>query len=319
MKNTFLTLFLVSIGASISYAAPLGGPLPGYILDTRTGSIRPVLGIPGGMQLGAPLALPFQVTSADFDPNGNFAIAISNEKPSHLYVIQIFSNPSVTDMGAVADNSSVLALNSTGQTAVLSAPGQLQFLTGMASSPVLTNALPTQALLGPISAGAVDTAGQCALLGTSSGSLGAFETFCADGTSQRIFTLPGMQLVAIALANQGQDAILADQAGQQVLRVANYTQSSAFSTLATVQDGLNSPVGLQVNGQQAIVADSAASSIFLIDLSGQSAMQAITLNTVPARLKFLADRTIVLLNDPALMPFTIFDLHTMQSFFIPTN
>jgi hypothetical protein len=313
------SIFLAISWIAVSSAAPLGGPVPGYIVDARTGSIRPVLGIPGGMQLGAAIALPFQVTNADFDPNGNFAVAISNEKPSHLYLIQSLANPSITDMGAIADNSNVLGVNSTGQTAVLSAPGQLQFLTGIASTPVLSNALPTQALLGPISAGIIDNAGQCALLGTSSGSLGAFETFCADGTSQRIFTLPAMQIAAIALANQGQDAILADGAGQQVLRVANYSQSSAFSILASAADGLNTPVGLQVNGQQAIVADSAASSLFLIDLSGQTAVQAVALNAAPARLKFLANRTIILLNDPTVMPFTIFDLHAMQSFFIPTN
>jgi hypothetical protein len=222
-------------------------------------------------------------------------------------------------MGAIADNSSVLGINSPGQTAILSASGQLQFLTSLTNSPVLGNALPTQALLGPISAGIVDDAGQCALVGTTSDAGGAFESLCADGSSQRFVTQAGMHISAIALTNQGQDAILADSASQQILRVASYAQSAAVSALATASDGVTTLVGLQLNGQQAIVADSGASSIFLIDLSGQVAIRSIPLSSAPARLKLMPDRTVALLSDPTLAPFSIFDLQAMQSFFIPTN
>jgi len=315
VKSLGISLLL----AGLCYAGPLGGPVPGFIVDSRSGTLRPVLGIPGAMQLGTAITLPFQITSADFDPNGNFAVVVSNETPGHLYLIQNLNNPVITDMGAIADNSTVLAVNSTGQAAVLRAPGQLQFLTGITSSPVLANAIPAQQLLGSISTGVLDDAGRCALLGTSGDSAGALETLCADGTSQRILIQPGMHLSAIALANQGQDAILADSGGRQILRVAAYAQSAAVTTLAGSQDGINTPVGIQVNGQQAVVADSAASSIFLIDLSGQAAIQTISLNGAPARVKFLADRTVVLLTDPSAAPFTIFDLQAMQSFFIPTN
>jgi hypothetical protein len=310
---------LALLTAGMICAGPLGGPVPGYILDARSGTLRPILGIPGAMQLGTGLSLPFQITSADFDPGGNLAVVVSNEIPSHLYVIQNLSNPSITDLGAIADQSSVLALSSTGQAAVISAPGQLQFLTGIKTSPVLSSAVLAQALLGPISAGVLDDAGQCALVGTSADTVGAVETLCSDGTSQRIVSQVGMHVSAIALANQGQDAILADSAGQQILRVANYAQSTAVSTLAASRDGINTPVGLQVAGQRAIVADSAASSIFVVDLSGQTQIQAISLGAAPARLKFLADRSVAMLSDPTGAPFTIFDLQAMQSFFIPTN
>ncbi len=312
-------LILAGILASPLMAGTLGGPLPGFVLDPRSGSIRPVMGMPGAMQLGAAVPLPFQAVSAEFDPNGGFAVVISNEQPGHLYVIQNLSNATVIDMGAVADKSTVLGINNTGQTAVLSAPGQLQFLTGMAGTPVLAEALATQSLLGPISAGIVDAAGQCALLGTSSGQTGAFETFCQDGASQRIFSQAGMQITAITLANQGQDAIVADSGGQQILRIANYSQSSATSVLGSINDGLNNPIGVQVNGQQMIVADAGASAVFLFDLSGQNSTQTIQLGSAPVRLKALGNQTVLLLNDPSAVPFNIFSLQTMQPFFIPTN
>jgi hypothetical protein len=311
------TLSLLLSG--LSFAGALNGPVPGFILDGRSGSLRPVLGIPGAMQLGNGINLPFRVVSAEFDPNGGFAVAVSDEAPSHLYLIQNLTNPTVTDMGVVADHSSVLAINSTGQTAVLGAPGQLQFVTSLNGSPTLGNAIPTRALLGPISAGIVDDTGQCAVVGTTSDMGGALESLCADGSSQRFLTQAGMRISGIGLTNQGRDAILADSAGQQILRVASYVGFAGVSVLASAQDGVTTPVGLQVNGQQAIVADSGTSAIFLIDLSGQAAIRSISLTSAPARLKLMADRTIALLGDPTLAPFSIFDLQAMQSFFIPTN
>jgi hypothetical protein len=315
-----MRMFLLALlTAGLGMAGSLNGPVPGFVLDARSGSIRSLLGIPGAMQLGPALNLPFQVTSADFSRLGSRAVAISNETPSHVYVIQNLSSPAVSDLGPVATGSTVLGLNSTGQVAVLSAPGQLQFVSGINGTPAVSAAISASALLGPVSAGIVDDAGQCALLATSANSLGALETLCADGTSQRILVQPGLQISALSLANQGQDVILADSAGQQVLLVAGYARSAAVSILATSRDGINNPVGVQVNGQQAIVADSAAASVFLIDLSGRNPVQAIAIMGTPGRLKLLADPTVALLTDPTALPFTVFDLQAMQSFFIPTH
>lgn len=312
-------LVLAALTAGLSFAGGLNGPAPGFILDARTGSLRPVLGMPGAMQLGDAVSLPFHAISADFDPNGNFAVVVSDETPSHVYVIKNLTNPVITDLGTVADNSSVLGVNRTGQTAVLSAPGQFQFLTGLGDSPALANAIPTGSLLGPISAGVVDDAGQCALVGTSADATAALETLCADGSSQRVLTQDGMRITAIALANQGQDAIVADSAGQQVLLIASYASQAGVSVLASSNDGVNAPVGIQVSGQQAIVADSGASAIFVVDLAGQAAVRTIALNGPPARLKLMADKSVALLSDPTSAPFSIFDIQAMQSFFIPTN
>jgi hypothetical protein len=271
------------------------------------------------MQLGAAVSLPFRVASADFDSTGNVAIVISNETPSHLYIVQNLSNPSITDMGAVADQSTVFAMNSTGRAAILSAPGQFRFLSDIGGLNLLSSDIPTGSLLGPITAGVSDEAGTCALVGTSANSMAALETLCADGSSQRLTTQAGMQIGVIALSNGGRDAIVADIAGKQILEAANYLQFGSFTVLASAGDGINTPVGLQVNGQSAIVADSAASSIFVIDLSGRTAISAVNLNCAPTRLKLLPDKSIALLGEPTLAPFTVFDLQAMQSFFVPTN
>jgi hypothetical protein len=271
------------------------------------------------MQLGDALDLPFHVLSAEFSSQGNVAIAVSNETPRHAYVIQNLGNPVLIDLGNVADSSSVVSVNSTGQAAVLTAPGQLQFLTSLLTVPVLSNAIPTSALLGVPTAGVVDDLGRCAILGTVDDANGALETLCADGSSQRILIQSGLRISAIALTNQGSDAIVADSTGQRVLRISNYATSASVSTLAGAADGITSPVGIQISGPLALIADTSTSSIFAIDLTGQSKTQVFLLTAAPAQLKVLADRSIALLTDPASPQFIIFDLQAMQSFFVPTN
>lgn len=320
-----ITLFLALAGALMMEAAPLTGPMPGYLLDARTNSIRPVFGMPGAMQMGSAVNLPFAVVSADFGPDGNSAVVISAEQPAHLYVIRSLdvtrslAKPIAMDLGTVSDGASVLSINASGNAAVILSPGQIQFVTGLANTPALSVAVPASALLGPISAGVLDNAGQCALLGTSLAGVGAVETLCADGTSQRLSTQAGMNISAIALANQGQDLMVADVAGKQILRLSGYAQAPLVTTVATVADGLSNPIGIQVAGDIAIVADAGTPAVFTIDLTGSKAVQVSVLDVPPARLKFLADRNILLLSDPSAALFTIFQLSAMQSYFVPTN
>jgi hypothetical protein len=304
-------LFAACMGA----AGP-GGTVPGYILDSRSASIRAVYGIPGALQLSAPLDLPFAVASAMFGPAGDYAVAIGGQQPAHAFLIQSLSSvPTVTDLGAVADNTRVLAVNAPGSAALLySGDGTaIQFVTGLPLAPVVSGAVSTSALAGPITAAALD-AGSCAIVGT-----GALETLCADGTSQRIVPL-GMNVSDLVLANRGQDIVLADRTAQQIVLVSQYAQSANITVLAGPADGIATPVGLQaVSATQILAADSGASAVFVIDPTGALPIASIDLNVAPTQLRSLADRSILLLNDASALPFTIMDLQTMRTFFIPTN
>ena len=309
------TVWVTLLFASVAFAAGPGGPVPGYILDSRSASIRPVLGLPGAMQLGPALGLSFNVTSAGFSPAGDYALAVNDQQ--HLYLVQqLATGPVTTDLGAVANNSRVLALNAGGTAAVIYSPdaSELRFVTGLPQSASLSGPLSTASLAGPISAAALDDAGFCAIAGT-----GAIETVCADGSSQRILQ-PGLNVAAIAIVNKGQDLIVADQAGQQVLQVSQYAQSPASSVLASATDGINAPTGIRaVSANEILVADSGASALFCIDPTGQQSKQTIPLNIAPTQLRPLADPSILLLNDAASVPFTILDVSQMQTFFIPAN
>jgi hypothetical protein len=310
-----IAVLLLSFISCFAGGGPTG-PLPGFVLDPRNSTIRPVFGIPGALQLGPAVPLAFGVVSADFGPNGAFAVAISDEQQAHAYLIRNVSSatPDIADLGVVAAGSTVLGLDSSGVAALLSSPGQLQFLTGLPAAPAL--AAPVAMAPGDISSAALETGGGCALLGASAGVL---ERYCADGSSAALLTSPGSLFSAIAIVNAGRDVLLADRAAKQVLTVNDYRGQATVSPLAAASDGLVNPCGLVVNGKTAFVADAGAAAVFSIDLSGQQPIASQTLGMAPSRLKALTDSSILLLNDPSGTPFTIFQTDAMRSFFVPTN
>ena len=55
-------------------SASVGGPVTGFIFDSQTLAIRPMLGIPGAAYIGAPVAS--QVAAASVSPDGSAAFAM---------------------------------------------------------------------------------------------------------------------------------------------------------------------------------------------------------------------------------------------------
>ena len=315
--KSLLVAFCLS--AACAVAAGPGGPVPGYVLDSRTATVRAVYGIPGALQLSAPVTLPFGVASAGFGPAGDYAVAITDGQPAHAFVIQALASatPALIDLGAVPDGTRVLAVNNSGTGALLYAGdgSVVQFVTGLPQSPALSGGIATTALAGAITAALLDDAAGCAIVGT-----GALETLCADGSTQRLLPQTNWNISALTFANQGADVVFADQAGKQIVLVGQYKQAANTSVLGTATGGIDTPVGLQTmaNGQ-IMAADSTASALFVIDPTGQNAMQNLPLTVAPSQLSFLSDRSILLLNSPSSVPFTVLDLTSMRSFFIPAN
>ena len=312
-------LLYFALGTACALAGGPGGPVPGYVLDGRTASIRAIYGIPGAMQLGPPLALPFGAASAGFGPAGDYVLAISDQQPAHAVLVQSLTaaQPALTDLGPVADGTRVQALNASGSAAFLYAGDgtAVQFLTGLPQAPSLSAPVSTGSLLGPITAAVLDDAGACAIAGT-----GSVAMLCSDGTMQTLLAQTNWNISALVLTNNGRDLIVADRAGKQIVLVNQYRQSANTVVLASSNDGIDTPVGLQTNpAGQVLAADRGASALFIIDSSGRQPIQAVPLGVAPSRLQPLSDSSILLLNDPSALPFTIMDVASLQTFFIPAN
>lgn len=307
-----LTLPFVSI--ALFGAAP-GGPQPGFILDSRTATIRPVLGIAGALRLGDPLSLSSGIAAAEFSLTSDSAVALTADQPAHVLVITgLRTSPASKDLGEVAADARLLPINSKGTSAAFhsTADATLRFITSLSNAPSLSAPILTSNLAGPITAGLLDDSGNCALLGT-----GAVETLCADGSSRRIIQSSSLSVTALAFANGGRDLWVADSAAKQILQISGYSDQSLVTIAATESDGLLSPVALtEMSTGQILVADSEAQTVFVI---GNSAVRAFPMSVVPSRLQPLNDRTLVLLNDLTALPFTLLATEEMRTYFVPVN
>jgi len=311
MKILFALTF-----ASVVFAGGPAGPIAGFVLDSRTGTIRAITGAPGATRLADALALPFPILAAEFSSSGDTAVAITADRPGHLVVLGslISGSTVVADLGEVAEGARLLGLNARGTGAIVYSPGegQLRFVNGIGKDAVLSAPVPTAALAGPVTAGVLDEAGSCSILGT-----GSLETLCADGSSRRVLTDSGFHITQLALS--GSDLWLADEAGKQVLRVADYAHAGTATVFATEADGLRKPLALEITQTgQVLVADSEAPAIFVIDPAANS-VRSIALDVAPSQLRPLTDRSLLLINDLSALPFTLFATEAMRTYFVPAN
>ncbi len=313
-----MKLSLAILFASQLFAAGPTGPTAGFIIDSRTSTIRPITGVPGALRLSNPISLPFSISAAEFSSGGDIAIVLTTNQPSHLAVISLLGSfaPAIADLGEVADDTRILALNAKGTAAIIYSAllQQVRFVSALNGNPVLSSPISTAALAGPVSAGVLDESGSCAVLGT-----GSVETLCSDGASRRVLPEAAYNVTALAVANNNRDLWVADAAGKQVLRVSNYAQQAVPTVFAAEADGMQRPVALAIspNGE-VVVADSGAAAIFVIDSAAPS-VKTIPLDITPSQLHPLTDRSLLLLNDLSALPFTLFATEAMRTYFIPAN
>ena len=313
MKIVFALLFTANL-----FAAGPTGPVAGWTLDSRTGTIRAITGLPGALRLADAVVLPFGVTAAEFTPSGDRALVLTATTPSRLMVLKALQSvaPEIADLGEVADGTRLLAANAKGNAAVVysAAQNELRFVTGLDREPVLSSPVSTAALAGPITAGILDEAGQCAVLGT-----GAIETLCADASSNRVLPDTTLNITALAFANGNRDVIFADAAGQQIVRINGYAQAPALTVLAAQSSGLIRPIALAILASgQILVADADAQMLLAID-SATGTIVSTQLDIAPTQLRPLTNRTLLLLNDLSALPFTLFATEAMRTYFVPAN
>ena len=316
MKIVLALLFTAGL-----LAAGPAGPVAGWTLDSRTGTVRAVTGLPGALRLADAVVLPFGVTAAEFTPSGNRALVLTASTPSRLVVLKALQSiaPEIADLGEVADGTRLLATNAKGNAAIVysAAQNELRFVSGLDREPVLSPPVSTASLAGPITASILDDAGQCAVLGT-----GAVETLCADASSSRVLPDTSLNITALVFANSNRDLVLADAAGKHIIRINGYSQAPAITTLASQSNGLVRPVALAILASgQILVADADAQTIFTID-AVTGLIVSTPLDIAPTQLRPLTDRTLLLLNDLgalSALPFTLFATEAMRTYFVPAN
>jgi len=145
------SLLLLALAAIASHAQGITtqGPSTGVLFDERSGTLRPINGLPGSTLLGPALPLPFSARKAVVHAKG-FALALSAGDTPGLHLIrnlltgQIETDP--IDVNAAAIDQ--MYVSADGATALLYSRSNatLQLVRGLPSTPAVSSPLPVTGL-----------------------------------------------------------------------------------------------------------------------------------------------------------------------------
>lgn len=268
------------------------GLLAGIVLDSRTGTLRPVRGIPGAARLGDPI--PFEPVIAEAAVRNGRAVVISAEESPKVSLLRHLDAPSpeVIPLDSPIAPVSRVYLNGSATTALLYSyvNESAQFVTGLDGTPKLSDPIPASALSGRFLDAAVAETRNCALLTSFDGENGYLQHVCADsvGPVDVIARLPGVRPAAVGWFQRDRDALIADAAGNQLLWLPQFSSGAAPVALAGPNDGIEGPAALlPLNGTTVAVMNGGSASLVLADTRRAGESRRIELPELPTRLEML--------------------------------
>jgi hypothetical protein len=321
MRSGLLLAILLAGGPAY---AQVQGVTSGYAIDTRSGSIQPVLGIPGAARLGDPSVLP-SAAGEGVVANGR-AVMISARRVRVLVVQNLSSPaPAVIPLSGVIPDVSRVFLNGNATTALLYSDKRrlFQFITGVDSTPVVGDSFAASLLRGAFSAAAVAGSRPCALFASFDPANSYIQQACADspGSVLDVAQLPAVRAAAISLSRQDQDALVADQAGNQILLLPDFAQGAGPIAVAGPAQGIDSPVAVLALGPTTFAAiDGVSPKLVLADSANPAAARTIALPAVPTQLEFLDPSGVLSCTRIGPGPLLLVDARQdFAPFFVPIN
>lgn len=279
-------------GASAASPAVSTGPQLGLVWDTADSTMRPLAGIPGSTQLGAPLFPAGAWTTGAFAPSTQSALLIDSSGNLQLLVLPSLQPQTITSHVSPA-SSIVFAPH--GAWAAVFAPGSTSVLvvSGLPQAPTATVLTASSAIRGA----AVSDAGTLLLAADAPQGI-AVTSIVADGARAGVTTLQGFG--GMAFLPGSENFILADSVADTLALWRNGTPSA----LATKSAGLNQPfaVAVSLDGRWAIAANRADSTLLRVDLGGSTAPVSSTCACSPAQITLLNGNAVFELTPPGTAP-----------------
>lgn len=302
--------------------AGLRGPVIGYVLDHAIKQIRPINGILGSSVLGEPLSLPFSVATAAFSPRGDFALTISASDTSTAYVLEHLGDTNtVAAIDGIIPSVDRVIFNAEATAAALLATGnhQLQFLSGLPSSPTAGPSVDLSSIDGTITAVAMDGTGTKILIGASA-EHGALYLVTDEQNSPRLIASFGSP-AALALQNGDQDVIVADAAISELSLIRNFASVPELFRIAGERDGIADPAGLRItsDGRKLYIANRSSQTLDVWNFQQQSIEATFPLDAEPTQLMPLQGSATFLLNDAGDHPLLLLDAVNLAVYFVPAK
>jgi hypothetical protein len=236
-------------------------------LDSRTHSIRPVIGRPGAWIADQGLDLGMPVLAARFSLERDFALILGGADTPVVSVVTGLKNGpvSVAPIQGALGSTNLLVLNDAGTAGLLysDANHQLQFLGGLPGSPAILGTVAVDQLPGPLTTLALNSDGDLALVAVANDSGGSVYRVTLDKGPEFVTSVQRASAIAF---ESPQSALVADADAGQILRID--ARSGGGATLvADSSRGIQQPQSLQVlSATQILVGQTEDSSIRCLDL-----------------------------------------------------
>jgi hypothetical protein len=267
--------------------ARLSGPVPGFVFERSSHSIRPIFGVPGSSYLGPCVADGFDAASVS--PLGVSALATQSGK---LYFIRhLNSTPDSMPLVGAISGATLFSWSQDGLSAALYSVDsrQAQLLRNLDGAPTIEDPIDLSSLNGPVSALAFD--GKRLLIGAGG-------VYLADGQSAPKLLAQATNPLALALDSAKGDLYIADQASNQIWMVRGYAGDATPMLFADERSGVASPVGIRVSGdgRRLLIANSGSKAIDAMEISTRATLGHLDLDFAPGRMETLGFGSLSLLN-----------------------
>jgi hypothetical protein len=270
-------ILLVSPGSA--QAPAVRGPVLGYAFDS--GSIRPVLGIPGAALLGQAFDLGGSLDRAAVSPRQDLALAVASSD-SRVLIVSLPSGAAEPCECAPGPDRMVFSPGGDAAALYYAAGSTVRVLRGGSPAGDFDLSL----FPGKLTALAVSDAG--ALLAAVSPEEGSAAVYFLEPGSDPRLVLSLRRASVLAFIPGSADALAADDIDNRVYLVHDPAGSAAATVVAAAENGINGPVAIRALGtSRVLTVNSQSGAITVTDLAG-GASSTIECGCTPTELEPLA-------------------------------
>jgi hypothetical protein len=321
MKRTILFLLTPALFAPLALVAQsnVAGPGSGYVFDSSSRALRPILGVPGGATLGGAIDVGGEILAAWVAPRQDLALVVTGSGTRFLRLKGGEAAPLALEGSLPAPERA--AFSPSGAAVAIYAGGSIQVVSGLPNAPALagTYAAPS---------GRVAARGGIQRFRSGIGSLavsddGRYVLFSATGgvqlrgASGESFTVAqaGMDAL-VAFAPGGHDAAVADPASASLMVTRDVAGAAARNALAG--QAAVSGIAFSEDGKRLLVASSEAKLVTVFDLAAGTSSTA-ACDFSPTSLEPLGG--LFRLNEVGNSPLWLLDAHGagLQILFVPAR
>ena len=316
MRILAAVAFACVLPASLN-AQGLSGPVSGFVHDSRTGTLRPINGLPGASTLGPSLNLrPLRAAAVRSDLD--LAAGIDSESGAISVVRSLSRQPSERQYEGWLAEATGLAFDAAGKRLFAWSKNRSQMIvvSDLTAEPAVSASMDTSGIGDVVCAGANDN---MLLVATASDS-GArlFAIPIQSGSLGEPLPAGVFQSVSDIWLSDSDTAFIADREADSVFVMTSLQGSRDVSALVSARDGVSKPVSLYLHRDRLAIANAGDSTALIVNTQTRD-LTNVPLASKPTRCQRLGADGLVAMNEAGVHPVTMLDLAEGASYFIPAD